>query len=208
MTLVIVGTAILVVITIGYILFPVFRASATGHLTDSAASDRLADLLARRDAVYEAIRDADFDLETGKLTEEDHRVLRERLTAEGVRLLQELDRLMQSEVREDLEQEIEREVAELRERRAAETAPATESRRAGKEPATVHPDTTDGKHIPCPECGQSVRASAQLCTKCGASLALTCPDCGASVDADDRFCSKCGLNLSPVGAKTREVHGE
>ncbi len=209
MTLIIAGAVVLTAITAAFILYPIFRASALGrrYITDSVTGDRLADLLAQRDAVYEAIRDADFDLETGKLTTEDHRLMRERLTAEGVRLLQELDRLMASEVREDLEQEIEREVAALR-----GTWPAEAMGDAGTEPSarraaavTAASAGSDGKPVTCPSCGQGVRAGAQFCTSCGASLTLTCPECDATVEPDDQFCSKCGVGLSQAQEQVSEV---
>ncbi|MFQ5341712.1 MAG: zinc-ribbon domain-containing protein [Anaerolineae bacterium] len=189
----IIVAAILVLgaVTVAFVLYPLLRASALArrYITDSVAGDRLAKLIAQRDAVYDAIRDVDFDRETGKLTAEDHRLMRERLTAEGVRLLQELDRLMQSDVRDDLEQEIEREVTALR-----QVAPAE----AGEEqPARVPTAGQSDRAVStCPTCGEPVRAGAQFCTHCGANLALTCPECGVAVVADDRFCRSCGAQLS------------
>jgi len=209
--LIIAGAVILGVITVAFILYPVFRASALGrrHVTDSAAGDRLADLIARRDAVYEAIRDVDFDRETGKLTAEDHRLMRERLTAEGVRLLQELDRLMQSDVREDLEQEIEREVAALRQSRPAETTEARPARVRPAGPATAtQAADADGRFVTCPSCGRRARAGAKFCTHCGASVSLTCPECGTPVSANDRCCSRCGADLSGAGEVAESVQGD
>lgn len=200
MTLIIAGAVIVAAITVAFILYPVFRTSSIGrqYITDSVTGDRLAELMAQRDAVYEAIRDADFDLETGKLTEEDHRLMRERLTAEGVRLLQELDRLMQAEVREDLEREIEQEVAALRKTQPVEQERERVSRRpaSGAAPRAA---TVDGATVACPSCGEDVRADAQFCTHCGHSLTFTCPECGTSVEPDDQFCSECGAALAPEG---------
>lgn len=193
---------ILSAITVAFVLYPVLRASALGrrYITDSVAGDRLAELIAQRDAIYDAIRDVDFDRETGKLTAEDHRLMRERLTAEGVRLLQELDRLMQSDVREDLEQEIEREVAALRRRaptEAGEEQPAQRPRRERERVPAA--DRSDREVSTCPTCGETVRAGAQFCTHCGASLIPTCPECGVVVAPDDRFCRSCGAQLPEAG---------
>lgn len=209
----IVASAVIIgVVTAAFVLYPVFRASELGRryiAEDSAQSDHLADLLAQRDAVYEAIRDADFDLETGKLTEEDHRALRERLTAEGVRLLQELDRVMQSDVRDDLEQEIEREAAELRKRRPALEDDEREAReRPDRAVAAPKAAEADGHAVTCPACGDRVRAGTQFCTNCGASLALTCPECGVSVDPDDQFCRRCGAELSAEHESAETAHAE
>lgn len=208
---IIAGTLILSAITIAFVLYPVFRASGLGrrHITDSAIGDQLAELIARRDAIYEAIRDVDFDRETGKLTEEDHRLMRQRLTAEGVRVLQELDHLVQSDVREDLEDAIEREVAALRQTRPAGTVEEEAIRREAPEMVTA-PEAAafDGKLITCHSCGGRVQAGAKFCTHCGASLALTCPDCGVSVEAGDRFCSRCGAELTETGELTELLQAD
>ncbi len=208
-SLIIASAVILGVITFAFILLPVFRASALGrrYMADSVTGDHLAELLARRDAVYEAIRDVDFDLETGKLTSEDHRLMRERLTAEGVRILQELDRLMQADVREDLEQEIEREVAALRRAHQVETGemrPATSRPVMPAAPAPP-PSEIDKDTIACPACGGRVRAGAKFCTYCGTPLAVACPECGHAVSSDDRFCSHCGAGLSGADRPTEAV---
>jgi hypothetical protein len=191
--LVIAGAVLLGAFTVGFVLYPVMRAGSTppSYVGDAEGGDHLAELLARRDAVYEAIRDAEFDRETGKLTAEDYQLMRQRLTAEGVRLLQELDRLMQSDVREELEQEIEAEVLALRRRQAPGGAPLA--------PDAATQVASDGQWVRCPACSSRVRANAQFCTHCGTSLALECPNCNARVRSEDRFCSRCGEKLSPLG---------
>jgi flagellar biosynthesis/type III secretory pathway M-ring protein FliF/YscJ len=58
---------------------------------DRAAADRIAELEARKEAKYREIRDAEMDLRTGKLSEEDHRVLDRQLRAEAIEVLHALD---------------------------------------------------------------------------------------------------------------------
>lgn len=183
--LVVVAVALTVLVA-AYIFYPVVRASALGrhHLREAAESDRLADLLARRDAIYQAIRDLDFDRETGKLTAEDHRLMRARLTAEGVAVLQELDRLLALASPEDLEAQIEREVAALRARRGRE----------------------QGQRM-CPECGQAVPENARFCVACGAMLERRCPSCSAPFEAGDRYCRACGAAL-PTSQASETVHAD
>jgi Tfp pilus assembly protein PilE len=55
------------------------------------AADEIAELEARKEAKYREIRDAEMDLRTGKLSEEDHRVLDRQLRAEAVVILKALD---------------------------------------------------------------------------------------------------------------------
>ena len=51
----------------------------------------VADLQAARDAKYQEIRDAEMDLRTGKLSEEDHQSIDETLRAEAIEILRHLD---------------------------------------------------------------------------------------------------------------------
>ena len=56
-----------------------------------AADDLVAELEARKEAKYREIRDAEMDLRTGKLSEEDHRVLDRQLRSEAMDVLRALD---------------------------------------------------------------------------------------------------------------------
>ena len=51
----------------------------------------VADLAAAREAKYREIRDAEMDLRTGKLSEEDHQAIDEALRAEAILILHRLD---------------------------------------------------------------------------------------------------------------------
>ncbi len=59
------------------------------------AADRIAELEARKEAKYREIRDAELDLRTGKLSEDDHRVLDRQLRAEAIDVLRALDEARQ-----------------------------------------------------------------------------------------------------------------
>ena len=66
------------------------RLSARERARDESA-DEIAELEARKEAKYREIRDAEMDLRTGKLSDEDHRVLDRQLRAEAVEILKALD---------------------------------------------------------------------------------------------------------------------
>lgn len=51
----------------------------------------VAELRAQHEAILTAIRDLDFDWQTGKLAEEDYRAQREALVQQGVELLKAID---------------------------------------------------------------------------------------------------------------------
>src|SRR5512134_3781335 len=60
---------------------------------DRQTSPELEDLLAEKETLYAAIQELDFDLKSGKLSEKDHRLLRERHEARAASLLQQIDAL-------------------------------------------------------------------------------------------------------------------
>nr|NIN67603.1 hypothetical protein [Anaerolineae bacterium]NIO70584.1 hypothetical protein [Anaerolineae bacterium] len=55
------------------------------------------ELEARREALYAALKDLEFDHEMGKLSAEDYAALRERYTVQAVAVLQQLDALAAEE---------------------------------------------------------------------------------------------------------------
>lgn len=67
------------------------RGRARGLDPDAGARAELADLEAAKEAKYREIRDAELDLRTGKLSDEDHRALDAELRAEAVALLKRID---------------------------------------------------------------------------------------------------------------------
>jgi hypothetical protein len=62
-----------------------------GERLQAEVSDRVAELRAHRDAKYREIRDAELDMQTGKLSAEDHRALDRQLRAEAMEILRGLD---------------------------------------------------------------------------------------------------------------------
>ena len=60
---------------------------------ERAASARVRDLEAAREAKYQEIRDAELDARLGKLSLEDHQALDRQLRAEAIEILRELDEL-------------------------------------------------------------------------------------------------------------------
>jgi len=50
--------------------------------------------------------------------------------------------------------------------------------------------------VRCPSCGQSLRAGAKFCERCGASVAAaTCAKCGATLTPGAKFCAGCGTKV-------------
>lgn len=57
----------------------------------------IADLEAARDAKFQEIRDAELDLRTGKLSDDDHQAIDQTLRAEAMEILRRLDRVQGSQ---------------------------------------------------------------------------------------------------------------
>ena len=82
---------IFVVLGVVVVLVTAPLRAGRGERERSESADRIAELEARKEAKYREIRDAEMDLRTGKLSEEDHRVLDRQLRAEAVEVLHALD---------------------------------------------------------------------------------------------------------------------
>jgi hypothetical protein len=67
------------------------RGRSRGLDPEAALRAELADLEAAKEAKYREIRDAELDQRTGKLSEEDHRLLDAELRAEAIALLKRID---------------------------------------------------------------------------------------------------------------------
>ena len=131
-------------------------------------------LQAERNTVLTALRDLDFDFQTGKLAEADYRVTREKYAARGVEILKELDALGDDgESPAAAEDEIE---AAVQARRAAKVMPS-----ALKE---------DDIEAAIRARRQSARGAPQ------STLRAQCPKCGRPIDPSDRFCARCGAALT------------
>ena len=83
--LIVVGLLAIVVIVVSA---PLRRGVA---VEDEQLAARVGDLEAAKEAKYREIRDAELDFRTGKLSEEDWRVVDRELRAEAMELLRELD---------------------------------------------------------------------------------------------------------------------
>jgi hypothetical protein len=116
-----------------------------------------ADLLAERNRLYGEIKALDFEHETGKITDEDYTDQRYQLVAQGVDVLQQLDRLPIAD--DDV---IERAVLKTR-----EGAPLTP---ADVEPPLDEPASTEQPAGFCPQCGAPTVAGDRFCARCGTAL--------------------------------------
>lgn len=86
-------SAILLAAAAVWVLSPLVEGQR--RLPDAASDDvaRAAELLAKKAMIYQTIRDAELDRQTGKLSDEDADRMVSELKASAVALLEELDRI-------------------------------------------------------------------------------------------------------------------
>ena len=132
----------------------------------------------RRGLALLALKEIEFDKETGKLSDADYQMLKGRYSREAIAALE-----------------------------AEAAAPAPPARAPAAPPGDPEElisarlqllrsaRSTGSPGAPsCPRCGPRPEADALYCSRCGYSLAGPgfCVSCGAPVAAGSRFCAACG----------------
>ena len=119
-----------------------------------------------------ALKEIEFDRETGKLSDADYEQLKSRYSAEALVAIAADEARPGTQASDDPEELITARLAQLRSARAAGL------------PAALF----------CQQCGLRPEADALFCSSCGASLAHAsfCSSCGSALQPGTRFCSSCG----------------
>ncbi len=146
---------------------------------DEPAEPVLQRLLFQRDTVYAAMKELEFDLAMGNLSQEDFQQLQERYKRKAVAVLKRIDDAKAGKLRpnalvddELLDEEIH--------------VPANNGRR----PAGPETDLDVEQEI------QSYRKKSRRQNGKPRAAAITCPSCGKPVsEPDSSFCNRCGARL-------------
>ena len=131
-----------------------------------------------------ALKEIEFDRETGKLSDDDYEFLKAKYTVTAVEALRQEQ---VGAVSNDIEALIAAKVRALR------SAPAPT-------PSDTTPLSTSSSSAPaCEICGPRPEADAVFCSTCGRRLTTPqhCDRCGADLVPGSRFCEACGR---PVAA--------
>ncbi|MEP7228390.1 MAG: zinc ribbon domain-containing protein [Gemmatimonadales bacterium] len=131
-----------------------------------------------------ALKEIEFDRETGKLSDDDYEFLKAKYTVTAVEALRQEQ---VGAVSNDLEALIAAKVRALRS--ASATTPSD----------TAPLCTSSGSAPGCEICGPRPEADAVFCSTCGRRLTAPqhCDRCGAGLVPGSRFCEACGR---PVAA--------
>ncbi|MAT43736.1 MAG: hypothetical protein CL609_15470 [Anaerolineaceae bacterium] len=118
--------------------------------------------------VLYALSDLDFDFQTGKITEDDHRIMR-------VQLLNQAGTLFS-------DQNVSGDLENLIRKRREEIGKKTKCEKCGTD--------LNGTDNFCPNCGAVGNNSDKQ-----HPVTKFCPNCGAATELEAHFCSKCGKLL-------------
>ena len=138
------------------------------------STNRLAELdepeETRKGLALTALKEIEFDRETGKLSDADYAYLKSRYTTAAIDALREETRVGGP----DIEQLVAERVRVVR--AAAAGAPA----------------------IACPDCGVRPEPDALFCSSCGRRIGgpAVCSSCGAELEIGSRFCTHCGGRIA------------
>jgi rRNA maturation endonuclease Nob1 len=128
-----------------------------------------------------ALKEIEFDKETGKLSDADYEYLKGKYTAAALDALRDEPKEVASD---DIEAMVAAKVRALRSASAATPSDAS----------TLPP----GSNPPCATCGPRPEPDAIFCSSCGRRLSLraVCDRCGAALSPDSRFCESCGSRVA------------
>lgn len=151
---------LLLLVAAAAILLPLFRPAAPAA-PDASVDHKLLALYTRRDQLYQAIREAKFDLDTGKLSPEDYERQVMRLKRQAASVLKAIDKREASLVAPEWDEQIEAQVKNAR------------NGRSMLHPAVISASATStaaGRARYCPQCGARVDAEDRFCPACGARV--------------------------------------
>ena len=158
-----------------FVLFPIFaRASEVSQRPTAIAQERRS-LSEKRDRLYEAIKDVEFEYQAGKLSDTDYKSVRTDCLAQAAEVLARLEEIDESD-----------------------TAGAKATEEKDSIAVERSPESTEVASGPsCPSCKQPNPAAAKFCMRCGCKMTspANCPQCGAELQNEARFCTACGVTI-------------
>lgn len=143
-------TGLIFIAVAGYVLYPLLRRPSRTEQLEAKLNGAVGSLQEQRDAIYAALKELDFDFQTGKLSSEDYESLRHQYRQRAVAILQQIDDVQK---RGAVDYELEAEIQIARARRARQR------KQQGARPSLSWT---------CAECGRTMTAADNFCSGCGA----------------------------------------
>jgi hypothetical protein len=166
--------AIISLLAIFYAVSPLLK---PGKATLVLDDDKYTELLGRKDATLQAIKDLEFDYRVGKITQEDFQRLDQRLRRQAIGLLQQLEKMAPATA--TLDEQLEMIIAQFRKTITPETLVATAI--ATEMPSDMPTESNPNAEVTaqvtrfCVACGKPVGAEHKFCAHCGAPVAQPDP---------------------------------
>jgi hypothetical protein len=152
------------------------KAAAEAARIKAARAKRAGREEEQMDGAVAALREIEFDRETGKLSDSDYAELKTRYTREAL-----------AELR----------AADARNAAAVPVVVAAMSPADASDPVEAAIHRARQNQRSCGVCGPRPEPDATYCSSCGRYLPGACAKCGTSVDlVGSRFCSGCGDHLA------------
>jgi hypothetical protein len=159
---------------LAYVLFPIF--DDTPPAGDAAPRRDQAPRRAATGGAIDALREIEFDRETGKLSDDDYASLKATYTEEALAAMR---------------------AESATEAQRAQWARSDQAPDTDIDPAEAVIRRYRLPSRSCVNCGPRPEPDAVYCSTCGAYLASRCESCGAAVtEPGARFCPSCGHSLA------------
>jgi hypothetical protein len=157
---------------IWYVIWPLVNGNPAPVLIED---DRLTELLTRKDAALQSIKELEFDYQVGKVAPEDYERFNQQLRRQAIGLLQQIEKIA-PEVGQ-LDDAVEAEIARYRKVQPGLTpALAAATIAAPALPHNANGEITNGSvgsaHRFCTQCGQPIGADHKFCAHCGTPVAV------------------------------------
>jgi ribosomal protein L32 len=118
---------------------------------------RVEELAAQKSTLLKTLRDVEFDFETGKISESDHRDLKQRYERQAVEVMRALDEIHGGRGWEQaIDAELSRRLEKISQTRQTQQQHAAEASAADV--------------AVCPDCSKEMEADARFCSQCGATI--------------------------------------
>ncbi len=157
---------IIVTASVAYIAIPIIKSDDSGEIPVVLDLESIS-LEEEKEESYNAIKEAEFDYETGKLSDKDFSLIKEKYTGKAINAMQKL---------------------EEREKQSSKTKVPTVQRKSKTTTATcAHCGSSLSSDVKfCQSCGKKAEPQAQ---------ANFCPKCGKKHKKGDKFCQSCGQRI-------------
>ncbi len=166
--------AIISLLAIFYAVSPLLK---PGKATLVLDDDKFTELLGRKDATLQAIKDLEFDYRVGKISHEDFQRLDQRLRRQAISLLQQLEKM--APATSTLDEQLETIIAQFRKTITTETPVA--------EPVATVRET---------EMQPDISTESSTDAQVTAQMTRFCVTCGKPVGAEHKFCAHCGTPVA------------